>query len=512
MRLRLRLRRWTAGVAAAALLVALPACGKQTDESARAAGLTPANAIGFLTLSLDPSIDQKRNLFELARKFPDAQAREDFDNTRNDLLQRMLDDAGLDYRADVEPWLGSEVAVAVLPAPSGGEPLVAVFLEQDDEDAARAAMDKANQRAVAEGEPPAEYRLVDDFVVVSGDDDPARNQAVLDAIEAQADVDEGDLASSARFAEVVDELHGDRLLLGWVDTQEAFRLVEELMPAGELDLGVLLKEAGPTAFDFHTERSAVVFQGVARATQPAEGGEPRLTEQLPASSFGALTVFDLRTVVRDSLEAMRREGVDPLAEIKAETGVDIEADVLSWMGGEAVVVSAPAPGSRAIPDFALVVAPDDRAAAEAGIARVVAGLEQGLGGPLERRQVAGTTAYMVPEEDEGMQPAMALFADRFVVATTPAYLERLATDANPALGDSPAYQSVLGRSESSATRFQLVVDIDAVREAYEGVVPAEERGGYETDTKQNVEPLDAFGVVARRDGDFERIELKLTFD
>lgn len=506
------MRRWAAGVAAVALLVALPACGKKTDEAARAAGLTPADAIGFLTLSLDPSVDQKRNLFELARKFPDAEAREDFDNTRNDLLQRLLDDSGLDYKADVEPWLGSEVAMAVLPRGEGEEPTIALFLEQDDEDAARAALDKANQRATAEGSTPVDYRMIEDFAVVAPDEDAARRTATLDAIQAQADAEDGDLAGSDGFADVVDELHGDRLLLGWINTEKALELIEDLMPPGEIDLRTLVKETDPTAFDFHTERSAVVFQGVARATQPAAGGEPALTEGMPADSFGALTLFDLRTAVRDSLEAMRKLGDDPLADIEDETGVDIEADVLSWMGGEAVVVSAPAPGGREVPDFALVVAPDNREAAEAGIGRVVAALEEGLGGELHRRQVAGATAYVIPEEEDGLQPAMALFADRFVLATTPAYLERLATGANPALGESPAYRSVLGRSESSKTRFQFMVDIDAVREAFERVVPAEDRADYDRDVRKNLEPLDSFGLVARRDGDFERIELKVTFD
>ena len=508
----MRLRRWAAGVVAVALLVALPACGKKTDVAARAAGLTPANALAFLTLSLDPSVDQKRNLFELARKFPDAKAREDFDNTRNDLLQRMLEGSGLDYKADVEPWLGSEVAMAVLPTGESEEPTVALFLEQDDEDAARAALDKANQRATAEGSTPVDYRMIEDFAVVAPDEDAARRKATLDAVEAQAQREDGDLAGFDQFTEVVDELHGDRLLLGWANTEKVLELFDEVLPQGELDIRTLVKESGPTAFDLHTERSAVVFQGVTKATQPGVGGEPALTEGMPADSFGALTLFDLRTIVRDSLETMRKLGEDPLADIEDETGVDIEADVLSWMGGEAVLVSAPAPGGREIPDFALVVAPDDRAAAEAGIGRVVSALEDGLGGPLDRRQVAGATAYVIPEEEEGLQPAMALFADRFVVATTPAYLERLATGANPALGESPAYRSVLGRTQSSKTRFQLVVDIDAVREAYERIVPADERVDYDRDVRKNIEPFDSLGIVARRDGDFERVEFKLTFD
>lgn len=508
----MRIRGLAAGVVAGALLLTLPGCGKKTDEAARAAGITPANALGFLTLSLEPSVDQKRNMFEISRKFPDAKAREDFDKTKDDLLQRMLQDSGLDYAKDVEPWLGSEIAMAVLPGPDEREPVIALFLEQDDEDKARAALDKANQKATAEGSTPIEYRFLEDFAVIAPDEDAARRKAALDAVEAQSKAEDGDLADSAEFGDVVDELNGDRLMLGWVDTPEVVKTLEKFMGKADFDLGAALNTASATAFDLHTERNAVVFQGVARAKDPAGGGDPKLTKSMPADSFGALTVFDLAKALREGLATMRQGGRDPLAEIKEETGIDIEADVLSWMGGESVLVSAPAPGGRQIPDFALVVEPSDRAKAQASVEKIAAALEDSMGGKLERRQIAGTTAFVGPEEDEGIQPAMGLFADRFVVATTPAYLEKLATAANPGLGQSPVYGSVLGKASSSPTRFQLVLDIDAIREAIEKALPREDRADYEADTKRNVEPFDAVGMTARRDGEFERFEMKLTFD
>lgn len=508
----MRLRRLAAGMVAGALLLTLPGCGKKTDEAARAAGLTPANALGFLTLSLDPSVDQKRNIFDISRKFPGAKAREDFDKTKNDVLQRMLDGSGLDYAKDVEPWLGSEIAVAVLPGAQDQPPLLPLFLEQDDEDKARAALDKANQKTTAEGGTPIEYRFLDDFVVVAPDEDAARRTATLDAIENQSKAEDGDLAESPEFADVVDELAGDRLMLAWVDTKEAITTLQRFTEGAAFDFGPLLNTAGPSAFDLHTERDAVVFQGVAKATEPPGGGDPGLTKSLPADSFGALTVFDLKKALTQALGAMRTEGFDPLAEFKKETGIDVEADVLSWMGGESVLVSAPAPGGREIPEIGLVVQPSDRGAAEAAIVRIVAALEDALGGELERRRIAGATAYVMPEGDNGMQLAMGLFADRFVLGTTPAYVEKLATAANPGLGGSKMYESVLGKAESTPTRFQLVLDIDAIREAVEKAVSPRDRAEYDADVKPNVEPLNAVGITARRDGDFERFEMKLTFD
>ncbi|MDQ3757395.1 MAG: DUF3352 domain-containing protein [Actinomycetota bacterium] len=478
------------------LLVALPACGKKTNEAARAAGITPATALGFLSVSLDPSVEQKRNLLSIARRFPDAEAKDDFEASRDELLSSILEEAGLDYEKDVKPWLGSELAIAVLPGSPGPEPRVAVLIEQDDEDKAKAALDKANARAQADGTPPIAYRLVDDFVVATTGDDAAVAQQTLDAFAGQADGDEGDLSASREFSEVVDELHGDRLLLGWIDGKDALAVLSEFVDSSEFPLESMLQQAVPTAFDVHAANSALVMEAVARSTVEAADGKPELTEGLPAGSFGAFTVFDAKKVLGDALRAVVGTGDDPLEEFREQTGLDLERDVLSWMGGESVLVASPAGAGQGFPDMGFVVEPTDRAAAEAALPKIQDALAE------LRRQ------------SEGMDVAAGLFEDRFVIASTQAFMERLAKDATPSFGESDAYRSVLGESSSDATRTQLVLDVDAIRETLERLLldDDDDRAQYERDTKPDVEPLDAVGFVLHRDGGFDRAELKVTFD
>jgi hypothetical protein len=497
----------------AALLAALPACGKKTDETLRAAGITPASALGFLSVSLDPSIEQKRNMIGLAKRFPEAEVKDDFDETKNELLADILAEADLDYEEDVKPWLGSELALAVLPGTNAPQPLIAVLIEQDDADAARAAMEKASKKAEAEGDGPITFEIVDDFVIATQDDDPAVAKQTVEAFVAQSKKDEGDLSSSREFTEVVDELHGDRLILGWFDTKDAIAEMGRVMEVADFPLEGIMKYAVPTAFDLHAAKSAAVLEFVARTTSEAKTGKPSLTDGLPANSFGVMTVFDIGTIAREALGALGGTQGDILAIIREETGLDLDADLLSWMGGEAVLVAAPGSGSP-IPQFALVVEPTDRAAAEAAIPKARELLARNAEVTLVERQIAGTTAYVLPRPLEGgVQPAMALFPDRFVVASTPSYLEQVAKKASPSLAESDAYQSVLGEASSDATRFQMVFDIDAIREAFESfLVTDDNRAEYEADIKPNVEPFDAVGMVLRRDGKFDRAELKVTFD
>ena len=493
------------------VLAVLPACGKKTDETVRAAGITPANALGFLSVNLSPSIEQKRNMLSIARRFPDArdEVKGEFDETVDELLADFLEGSGLDYRADVKPWLGNEVSVAVLPPGDGDEPLFVVMVQTEDEAKAKAAIEKAK----TSGEFTGAYDVVDDFVVISDQSEEEDDQVALNLVKAEAAKNDGGLAKSDDFNDVVDELAGDRLILGWIDVEGAVKLGEDLGAFDGADFLDAFKDAKTAAFDVHAEERAIEFQGVARATGEDTGVEPKLTASLPATTLAAFTMFNLDSAVTRALEAFfGGSRAEAIAEIEQMTGLDLDKDILSWMGGEVALVAGPVRGGRPFPDFALVAEPTDKAKAEAGIAKISQVLaDQGF--ELEERQVAGATAYVTPESPiPGIQPAMALFEDRFVLANSPEYLGDLAKAASPGLGATDAYESVVGDGKTSG---QFVILIDPVREAIENALfgeLGEDQSDYEREVRPNLVPLAAFGARSTRDGDFTKFEVRLTFD
>lgn len=488
--------------------LALPACGTKTDEATRAAGITPANALGLVSVNLEPSIDQKRNLMAIARRFPGAKevVKEEFDETRDKLLGDLVSEVGLDFERDVRSWLGNEVALVVLAPEDGRPPTFVVLVHTTDTSRARAAMDKA----AGDDDFDTVYRIVEDFVVLAEDG----NERGLDAIERQAGKDDAGLARSERFTTYVDQLAGDRLVLAWVDVRAVVESVDELGEVPGFDVAGLLNRTGPAAIDVHAEHDAVVMQGVAKPFLEATGGRAELTAALPARTLGAFTFFNLGTTIDAVLSVVG--GGDAEAEIERETGIDVREDILSWMEGEVVLVGGAVPEGRSFPDFALVVAPSDRGKAQRGLERVRAALRDRMGLELEERRVAGATAYVVPEPfTPGIQPAMALFEDRFVLANSPEYLEALAKDSSPGFASTSAYEATIGEG-ADRTALQMVIHLDAVREALEeallGNAPSEDRAEYEREVKPNLEPLQAIGMVARHEGDFDRFEVKLTFD
>ncbi|HVE46710.1 MAG TPA: DUF3352 domain-containing protein [Acidimicrobiales bacterium] len=505
-------------VLSASLLLVLQACGDKTDEAARAAGITPVNALALVSVNLDPSIEQKRNLLSVARKFPAASDRVkgEFDQTRDELLDDLVKEAGLDFKRDVEPWLGDEVAFALLPPDGGDEPRPVVLVQTTDEAKATAAIEKVRTSGDFEGQ----YRMVEGFVVISDQSDPADEAKVLDVIEGQAKKDDGGLAGSKAFTDVVDELAGDRLILAWTDVQGLLRLAEATSPIPGLDVTTAFKDASSVAFDFHAAKEALVFEGVSRPFNEGKGGEPKITEGLSEDSIGAFTFFDVASVFKQVMELVTGSGGgdgDEFAEeFRNQTGLDLQTDVLSWMEGEFVVVAGAVPEGQSFPDFGLVIEPTNMDNAKAALPKIVGSLEKSAQVQLEEREVAGATAFVVPEAFmPGIQPAMALFEDRFVLANRVEYLEELSEPASSKLGETSSYEKVVGEG-SSETVAQMILRIDPIREAVERAflddAEGEERSQYETEIKPNLEPLDAFGFFARHDGKFDRFEMKITFD
>lgn len=509
----------TAAVLVSSLLLVLPACGGKTDEATRAAGITPVNALALVSVNLDPSIDQKRNLLSVARRFPAAsdKVKGEFDETRDELLDDLVKEAGLDFKRDVEPWLGDEVAFALLPPAEGDEPRPVVLVQTTDEAKAKAALEKVRKSGDFDGQ----YRMVDGFAVISDQSDPADEEKVLDVIAAQAGKDDGGLAKSKVFTDVVDELAGDRLMLAWTDVQAVLRLAQQTSPLPGFDLTAAFKDASSVAVDFHAEKEALVFEGVSRPFNEGKGGEPEITEGLSKDSIGAFTFFDVATVFKQVMALVSGggggDGDEFLEEFEQQTGLNLQTDILSWMEGEFVMVAGAVPEGQMFPDFGLVIDPTDKQKARAALPRIIQSLETNGNIKLEERKVeGGTTAYVVPEAfTPGIQPALALFDDRFVLANRIEYLEQLSKPASSKLGDSSSYEKVVGEG-SSQTVAQMILRIDPIREAIEKAfldsAEGDERGDYETEIRPNLEPLDAFGFVARHDGKFDRFEMKITFD
>lgn len=487
-------------------LIVLPACGK-TDEKARAAGIAPSESLAFVSVNLDPAIEQKRAISSIAGKFPDFSAQAgDFEEARDKVLGQLAAEVRLNYKLDVEPWLGNELAVAVLPSQGGKEPVAVLMAASKDDDKAKAALEKAKGGGKFGGE----FRLVGRFVIVANNEDKAQNPRALDLVERQQTNGSGGLAESDRFRKLVNELNDNRLVLVWADSSALTQANASGSDAQDLQAAQCLGGSTTVAVDLHAEDSAVVLEGVTEG-QSSGQGELKLANGLPADSLGAFSAFGVGDLLSRCLGQIP-DSDDFVMDTRRETGLDIQADVLAWMRGEVTLVMGPVPSGRDAPDFALLVEPTDRPKAEAAFSKLRPNLLRRGGGFQERRLGDLTALVSTQPEEDGFQPAFALLRDRFVLASRPEYLEVISKPATPGLGSAGVVPESEGGGKSDRTSLQLVVRIDPIREAFEKVMDPAEKVEYEKSTKPNLVHLGTFTFVSRRDGTLDHLQVKLTFD
>lgn len=322
--------------------------------------MVPSNAIFYANVFLDPSTPQKLALEELLEKFPDASTPEEAKDAFVRLLDQALVEAGMTFEEDVEPWLGSQIAFFLLPPTAGAQSAEgALLVSTTDRSASEDALDKI--LAVPGLEPMtaatyagSDYRVdatgstaagvIDGFLVVGS----------RSGFHAVVDAGRGDsLEDSDRYQNAVEGLIEDRLALFFFDASQMMGSV----PPGALPPGLLQGPLGsvlkPSAAVAYARADGLVFEQSSElpadpATRALTEGAARgtdLIERLPGDAIAALGVPDVGGSLRTLLNAVGGAGIPGMSpqllmdQFRAQTGLDLEKDVLSWMGDTAFFLS-----------------------------------------------------------------------------------------------------------------------------------------------------------------------------
>ena len=436
------------------VLVAL-GCGKDETPSS-AASVVPAGSQAYGEVDLGPSGDQKKAIDALVGKFP---GEGDTAERLRSLIEEGLRDseAPITFEEDVEPWLGDTAAFFV----KGAEPeSSAALVATTDDDAARDAIEKsfegdAREKTyegvdyLSDGE--GAGGVVDGFVVLG-------NEA---ALKAAVDTSDGGspLEDDEAYKDAIADVAEDRLGLFYINMPALQQVLQRQQPALG-SFGDLFEEPLVTTFD--VDRDGVTFEADAprslAATTPFLGQGSELVNELPADSWLALAQPDLGKLLDYYVDAFGQAagGREALAgRLSAITGLDLDRDLLGWMGDFGVFVRG---ASLAELNGAVVIETTDPAASARLITRL---------GMLARRSqpTSGTTIepLAVPGEGEGLTlrddeiPApVHLFqrGDRVVLAYGDAAAED-ALDPAQRLGDSAEFAEAAKSLDGYAVSFYL---------------------------------------------------------
>ena len=370
----------------------------------RASRAVPADAALYVNVYLQPSAGQQMNLFGLVGKlqgFGDPAALE---GKIDEIAQRLLGQAGIDYVADLRPWLGAQLAFAVAPGASGSAPSELVLLAVKDPAAARAAVprlfagldltftpDEFRGQEVMMGDGTS-YALLDDLLIVANTPDRLRA-----ALEADADVAPS-LADSAAFAAAMRDVPVDHLAAVYVDLPRALGLTELGQVGGfsTAALGITADSdglhLGGTARFAADAASAAARAAFALGTQAST-----LADWMPPDTSAAVVLFGVAQSFEDLEASLGEEeafapAADALNQLRAIAslglGINVDRDLLRLLDGEAAVVLRALDADG--PHGQLLLRPSDAEGAQSALDRMRSSLAD-RGSRVTTAQVAGET-------------------------------------------------------------------------------------------------------------------------
>jgi hypothetical protein len=314
--------------------------GRQPDE------LVPKSAYAYLKIDLDPAAGQKLAARDFLSKFPKLKDGDDhpFDNA----LTQLLEGSGLEYEQDVKPWFDKRAAIAVYPR--GEEPTPVVVLRSKDDDKARAAMNKANDKTKADGGDPMAFAITKGYVVV------AEDQTALDETVRLAG--DASLEDNETYQDDVDRLSGDQVAVGWVDFAPAVKALGEAVGdfgggfpglAGGgfpgLPGGASLDQVkGRAVLGVHFSGDYVEAEGIAvdvPAQQAVKTGDIRLLRSLPGSTVAAVSVNGLADSIKQGIAQSKTSGGPDVEQMiggfLSQTGMSLDNDVYPLLGDQTVL-------------------------------------------------------------------------------------------------------------------------------------------------------------------------------
>jgi hypothetical protein len=499
-------------------VLAAAGCGDTDEAASGASELVPAGTIIYAEANLEPEGDQKRAIDSILAKFPGGGQ---VGERLKDLIEKGLreSDAGISFKDDIEPWLGDEAAFfakdfGISPAGQGGESAVAGIVATEDEDAALETLEKTADGKITrktykdvdymtdEAEGTNAAAVLDGFVVLGTE---PGIKAVIDTSK-----DGPKLSDDDRYKSSLENAADDRLGLFYIDMPEIVKKAEQ-SGAGAIPDSFKRSFDEPLLSTVDADDDGVSFESTVTEelarTLGVLGHGSELLNELPADSWAATAQNDFGQLLDYFVDAFAgvaggRDAIEQ--QFQAATGLDLQKDVLDWMGDFGIFVRGKTVSEL---NGALIVETTDEAAS----ARFIEALER-----LARNQAdpgEGVGPLTAPGGGKGFtlsspdvpKPIHVLQRNGRVVF---AYGDAAAQDGVEAadkLGDSPDFSAARDSLGDYDVSFYVLVEpiLDLVDSTASGSDPNWQ------EAKPYLEPLSALVAGTSGDGDDLKSAFKL---
>jgi hypothetical protein len=467
--------------------------------------LVPEDAAVYFNAFLNPSRNQKRAIRDLLEKFDKAPTPDEATDELANLINQGLEDVGLTFQDDIDPWLGRQVSIFASDF-TEGSPTAAALIATEDIEATREMIAKLDESSDEDPEQKTYQGLEYDFYAGDTDGDPVASGFVDDfwvvgtesGFQAVVDASEGDsLADNDRFEEAAGALSDDHLALFYLDPQRLLDAAEtsgditpDQIDALEAIPGVKLSE--PTAGIFYARADGFALEVASRTTEEDSSlvenlGESGLLPQLPGESWLALGTSEVGELAFEFLKVVEEQNPGTVetfdAQLSSEAGLTLEEDILGWMGDAGLFVEGT---GLFVLEGAIVIESTDPETSEATI-ETLADLAASQGAPVSPVEVEGLSGFAITNSPELPQPInIVAGGDRVVIGYGDGATAE-AIGAEETLADSESFQAAgdaLG--EDFDTTFYL--EVPAIVALIEGFIPTDDPV-YRDDVKPWIDPL-----------------------
>jgi Protein of unknown function (DUF3352) len=472
---------------AAVVFLAAGCGGGGASGEGHPATAVPADALLYAEIVVRPEGSQRDDALAAAGKLlltddPEAKIRE--------LVDRAFEESGekIDYDRDVKPWLGERAGV--WHSGEADDPGVTV-LAATDTDEAQAAIKRAFERSgetVTERSHRGHEYLVDgsgvaagvvgDFVAVGRE---ASFKRTVDAAEGES------LAETDEYADAIDALEDERLAHFWVDTPAVLRRAPDM---NELSAVVPIDDLPPIAGSFTADGERLAIETKLRGADGSfgpllAGGSTPLVQELPGDSWAAAGSADVGEAIRATVDGFAGAigGLALRREVRRQTGLDLDRDLLDWIGHVAFFVRGTTPETL---DGGLVIQPTDEDRAADAFTRIVGAIQVAAKVRAQPVDVAGADQAFEIVDPRAPRPVVLARGSGLVVATFGRAAAEAALGSGERLGDTDTYaeaEELVGMEPGALVSMPQVLELAG---AY----------GPDPDFEEARPYLEAFSVVA----------------
>lgn len=491
----------------------------------------PGDADVVAVAYLDPSAGQKVNLLRMASKFPDLGDEQQLTQKLQDWLDQAMQDSGMTH--DDLHWVGVEVAVAV-DVRRDEDPSVAVLVDSNDDDAAKAALQKLAasgdatthtvqtdgvEITVSDGSSGGAYALFDGTVVIGSD-----QQAIENVIKtAKGDVP--GIQENQSFKDATAGLPEGRLGLAFVNVQQLTGTYGDVLDAAFAGAGTsgvdaiegvgmtLSAEPDGMAMDLFTAYDQTRLTPEQQAAMSAPDHPNPLVGLVPADAYGMYSLQHLDVTAQELVDQLSTQQPDATQQLD-DLGITGTGGLISQLSGD--VAFEVSPGQSVPVGGALMVGTNDPSATAATITDLLQQLPLGgsrlvtMHGPGDSVKVVDVPAKWATQEYRGVTItylksssefpfAWAIVGDAAVLSSSPSDVEKivdLSMDGG-GIDQDPAFTTATAAVPSSDGF--MFVDVEGALAAIRDQLSPADQADFDEQVGKNMAPVKA--VVMGSSGD-----------